>query len=75
MLNRLPGTRGWPLALGLLALSLNLRAPVAGYPPVLAEVRTDLGVSAAQAGAAPAAAVLAMAVGPRSWLGWARCAC
>ena len=36
--------------LGLLALSLNLRAALAGYSPLLVTVRDELGVSATAAG-------------------------
>ncbi|HXV93520.1 MAG TPA: MFS transporter [Pseudonocardia sp.] len=49
--------------LGVLALALNLRAALAGYPPLLETVRADLGVSAGAAGLVQASAVLMMAVG------------
>lgn len=49
--------------LGLLALSLNLRAALAGYPPLLVTVRDELGLSASAAGTVQSGAVLMMAVG------------
>ncbi|MGE3288005.1 MAG: MFS transporter [Pseudonocardia sp.] len=49
--------------LGVLALAANLRAALAGYPPLLETVRADLGLSAAVAGLVQAGAVLMMAVG------------
>lgn len=49
--------------LGLLALALNLRAALAGYPPLLETVRADLGISAGAAGLVQASAVLMMAAG------------
>jgi CP family cyanate transporter-like MFS transporter len=49
--------------LGLLALAINLRAALAGYPPLLETVRDDLGTSSGVAGFVQAAAVLMMAVG------------
>ncbi|MCE3552304.1 MFS transporter [Pseudonocardia sp. RS11V-5] len=48
---------------GLLALSLNLRAALSAYPPLLGEVRGALGIDAGTAGAAQTGAILAMAVG------------
>jgi CP family cyanate transporter-like MFS transporter len=48
---------------GLLALALNLRAALAGYPPLLETVRAELGTSAGAAGLVQAGAVLMMAVG------------
>jgi CP family cyanate transporter-like MFS transporter len=48
---------------GILALAGNLRAALAGYPPLLPTARADLGLSAGAAGAVQAGAVLAMAVG------------
>ncbi|HVH24781.1 MAG TPA: MFS transporter [Pseudonocardia sp.] len=48
---------------GLLALALNLRAALAGYPPLLETVRADLGTSFGAAGLVQAGAVLMMAVG------------
>lgn len=53
--------------LGLLALALNLRAALAGYPPLLETVRADLRTSAGVAGLVQAGAVLMMATG--SFLG------
>ncbi len=53
----------WMLVLGVLALALNLRAALAGYPPLLPAVRAELGLSAAVAGLVQAGAVLAMAAG------------
>jgi MFS transporter, CP family, cyanate transporter len=49
--------------LGLLALAVNLRAALAGYPPLLETVRADLGISSGLAGLVQAGAVLMMAVG------------
>ena len=49
--------------LGVLALAVNLRAALAGYPPLLETVRADLGLAAGTAGLVQAGAVLMMAVG------------
>jgi Cyanate permease len=49
--------------LGLLALAANLRAALAGYPPLLETVRAALGMSAGAAGLVQASAILMMAVG------------
>ena len=49
--------------LGILALAVNLRAALAGYPPLLETVRVDLGLSAGVAGLVQAGAVLMMAAG------------
>ncbi|NMH91591.1 MFS transporter [Pseudonocardia bannensis] len=49
--------------LGLLALAANLRAALAGYPPLIETVRGELGISAGAAGLVQASAVLMMAVG------------
>ena len=51
------------ILLGLLALALNLRAALAGYPPLLETVRHQLGISASAAGLVQASAVLMMAAG------------
>jgi MFS transporter, CP family, cyanate transporter len=48
---------------GLLALAVNLRAALAGYPPLLETIRADLGVGAGAAGLVQAGAVLMMAAG------------
>ena len=48
---------------GLLALALNLRTALAGYPPLIEAVRTDLGFSAGAAGFVQTGAVLMMAAG------------
>jgi CP family cyanate transporter-like MFS transporter len=48
---------------GLLALAVNLRAALAGYPPLLETVRADLGASSGAAGLVQAGAVLMMAAG------------
>jgi CP family cyanate transporter-like MFS transporter len=48
---------------GVLALAVNLRAALAGYPPLLEMVRADLGLSSAVAGLVQAGAVLMMAAG------------
>lgn len=48
---------------GLLALALNLRTALAGYPPLIEAVRADLGFSAGAAGFVQTGAVLMMAAG------------
>src|SRR5918992_5608658 len=48
---------------GLLALALNLRTALAGYPPLIEAVRADLGLSASAAGFVQTGAVLMMAAG------------
>src|SRR4051794_6724552 len=48
---------------GVLALAANLRAALAGYPPLLETARADLGVTAAAAGLVQAGAVLMMSLG------------
>ncbi|WP_214364316.1 CynX/NimT family MFS transporter [Pseudonocardia sp. H11422] len=48
---------------GLLALAANLRAALAGYPPLIETVRGQLGISAGAAGLVQASAVLMMAAG------------
>jgi len=48
---------------GLLALSLNLRTALAGYPPLIEVVRAELGLSAGAAGFVQTGAVLMMAAG------------
>lgn len=58
-----PRIRPVVVLLGLLALALNLRAALAGYPPLLETVRGELGVSAGAAGLVQAGAVLMMAAG------------
>lgn len=49
--------------LGVLALAANLRAALAGYPPLLETVRAQLGLTAGVAGLVQAGAVLMMAAG------------
>jgi CP family cyanate transporter-like MFS transporter len=49
--------------IGLLALALNLRTALAGYPPLIDAVRADLGLSAGAAGFVQTGAVLMMAAG------------
>jgi CP family cyanate transporter-like MFS transporter len=49
--------------LGVLAVAVNLRAALAGYPPLLETARADLGISAGAAGLVQAGAVLMMAAG------------
>jgi MFS transporter, CP family, cyanate transporter len=49
--------------LGLLALALNLRSALAGYPPLIETVRVDLGLTAGAAGLVQTGAVLMMAAG------------
>jgi CP family cyanate transporter-like MFS transporter len=58
-----PGVRPAVVLLGVLAIAANLRAALAGYPPLLETVRGQLGVSAGVAGLVQAGAVLMMAVG------------
>ncbi|MDN5932967.1 MAG: MFS transporter, partial [Pseudonocardia sp.] len=58
-----PAVRPWMVLLGLLALAANLRASLAGYPPLLVTVRAELGISASAAGLVQAGAVLMMGVG------------
>jgi CP family cyanate transporter-like MFS transporter len=48
---------------GVLALAANLRAALAGYPPLLETARDDLGVTAGAAGLVQAGAVLMMSLG------------
>ena len=49
--------------LGVLAVALNLRAALAGYPPLIPAARDALGISAGAAGLVQAGAVLMMAAG------------
>ncbi len=58
-----PQVRPAVVLLGLLALAVNLRASLAGYPPLIGTVRAELGISAGVAGLVQACAVLMMAVG------------
>lgn len=60
-----PTTRIRPglVLLGVLALAVNLRAALAGYPPLLETARADLGVGAGAAGLVQAGAVLTMSAG------------
>jgi len=58
-----PAVRPAVVLLGLLALAANLRAALAGYPPLLQTVRDDLGLSATVAGLVQAGSVLMMAAG------------
>jgi MFS transporter, CP family, cyanate transporter len=58
-----PAVPPWALVLGVLALALNLRAALSGYPPLLPSVRADLQLSAGMAGLAQGGAALAMAAG------------
>ena len=48
---------------GLLALALNLRSALAGYPPLIETVRGELGLTAGAAGFVQTGAVLMMAAG------------
>ncbi|MFC5062111.1 MFS transporter [Actinomycetospora atypica] len=57
------GVRPVFVLLAILALGLNLRAALSGYPPLLVQVRTDLGISAAVAGLVQGGAVVLMGVG------------
>ncbi|MCO1657561.1 MFS transporter [Pseudonocardia humida] len=58
-----PAVRPLTVLLGLLALAVNLRAALAGYPPLLETAREDLALSAGAAGLVQSGAVLMMAVG------------
>lgn len=49
--------------LGVLAVAANLRAALAGYPPLLETARAELGVSSGAAGLVQAGAVLTMSLG------------
>ncbi|MEQ3551564.1 MFS transporter [Pseudonocardia nematodicida] len=49
--------------LGVLALALNLRAALTGYPPLLETARADLGIGSGAAGLVQAGAVLMMSAG------------
>lgn len=62
-----PAVRPWVVLLGVLALAVNLRASLAGYPPLLQTVRAELGASASVAGLVQAGAVLMM--GAASFVG------
>jgi CP family cyanate transporter-like MFS transporter len=55
--------RRWLPVLGILVVALNLRAALAGYPPLLPTVRHELHLTAGEAGVVQAGAVLAMAAG------------
>lgn len=48
---------------GVLALAVNLRAGLSGYPPLLETVRADLGIGSGTAGLVQAGAVLMMSAG------------
>ncbi|MFP5023131.1 MFS transporter [Pseudonocardia phyllosphaerae] len=48
---------------GVLALALNLRAALSGYPPLLETARADLGIGSGAAGLVQACAVLMMSAG------------
>ncbi len=58
-----PPVRPFVVLVGLLALALNLRAALAGYPAVLETAREQLEISAGGAGLVQTGAVLMMAVG------------
>ncbi|RZT84062.1 CP family cyanate transporter-like MFS transporter [Pseudonocardia sediminis] len=57
-----PRVPPWLVLLGVLALAANLRAALAGYPPLLQTARDELGVSAGAAGLVQAGAVLTMSL-------------
>ncbi|MEV1293309.1 MFS transporter [Pseudonocardia sp. NPDC049635] len=57
------GVRPVLVLLGVLAVAANLRAALAGYPPLLETIRVDLGVGAGAAGLVQAGAVLMMSAG------------
>lgn len=73
-----PPVRPVVVLVGVLLLAANLRAALAGYPPLLDTVRDQLAISAAAAGLVQACAVVMMGVGsfgaPQlgGWLGWER---
>lgn len=58
-----PRVPPWLVLLGVLALAANLRAALAGYPPLLQTARAELGVTAGAAGLVQAGAVLLMSLG------------
>ena len=58
-----PTARPVAVLIGVLLVAANLRAALAGYPPLLDSVREDLGVSAGVAGLVQAVAVVMMGVG------------
>jgi CP family cyanate transporter-like MFS transporter len=58
-----PVVRPGVVLVGLLALALNLRTALAGYPPLIEAVRAELGLSAGAAGFVQTGAVLMMAAG------------
>ncbi|MBN9791050.1 MFS transporter [Pseudonocardia sp. TMWB2A] len=58
-----PVVRPALVLLGVLALAVNLRAGLAGYPPLLETARADLGIGAGAAGLVQAGAVLMMSAG------------
>lgn len=53
----------WVVLVGILVLAANLRAALAGYPPLLETAREELGISAGTAGLVQAGAILMMALG------------
>ncbi len=57
------GVRPAVVLLAVLALGVNLRAALSAYPPLLARIRTDLGVSAAVAGVVQSGVVVCMGLG------------
>ncbi len=57
-----PRVPPWLVLLGVLALAANLRAALAGYPPLLETARDQLGVTSAAAGLVQAGAVLTMSL-------------
>ena len=52
----------WLMALGLVAVAVNLRTAMASVPPVVASIGADLGLSNAALGALTALPVLCMGV-------------
>lgn len=63
MMGAPPRLRPGLVLVGVLALAANLRAALAGYPPLLETARDDLGVTAGAAGLVQAGAVLMMSLG------------
>lgn len=58
-----PGAHPLVVLAGLLLLAVNLRSPLAGYPPLLGMVGRDLAAPAGLTGLVQSAVVLMMAAG------------
>ena len=57
-----PARFGWPVIAGLLIASLSLRGPIVAPPPVIGDIRADLGMSTAVSGLLTGLPVLCFAV-------------